>query len=336
MPANPIGWLFLALALIQGCYELAYGYTHYSLAADALPAERWTAWFANWSSPVSPALLGLAFLLFPDGRLLSRRWRPAAWLCVVAILPVVAQHALTPGPITEFPALQSPAGVSTAGFLRDLPVDAAFILIFIATIASVVARFRRSRGVERQQLKWFAWSAGFMTGFLVFSTVAAAATGGAAGTADYVAGFLFSLVLCGLPVSAGIAILRHGLYDIDLVINRTLVYGSLTATLAGIYLGSVLLLQLALRPLAGESDLAVAASTLTVAALFRPLRSRIQRFVDRRFYRARYDAARTLEGFAVRLRAELDLEALGTDLRRVVHDTMQPAHVSLWLREAAR
>jgi len=331
-PRNPVGWLFLGLGLIEGSFELAYGYTHYSLAVTSLPGTSWTAWFSNWSSPLSPALIGLAFLLFPDGRLLSRRWRAAVWFCVLGIAPVFATYALAPGPVAEFPSVRNPAGVDGLGFLRDTPVDVFIVAILLLAVASIVVRLRRSVGVEHQQVKWFAWSGGLVVGFLIISSVAAVLVEGDDGLAGQIAGQVFAVILCGLPASAGIAILRHRLYDIDRLINRTLVYGALSAVLVATYLGSVLLFRLVLDPLIGESDLAVAASTLAVAALIRPLGSRIQAVVDRRFYRSKFDGVRTLQDFSARLRDELDLAAVGADLRSVVDDTMQPAHVSLWLR----
>lgn len=334
MPQNPIGWIFLCLALIEGVFELAYGYTFFSLFVAGQPGTTYTAWLANWLGVVSPAPLGLAFLLFPTGRLLSRRWRPLAWLTVLAVVPVIAHFALVPGPLDDFPEVDNPFGPSWAGFLRDLPPDPSITVILAIASVAVVVRFRRSRGVERQQLKWFAWAVVSMIGLVLVANLVVPASSGADQTMETVGGFVFAVLFCGLPVSVGISILRYRLYDIDLVINRTLVYGSLTATLVGTYLASVLVLRLALQPLAGESDLAVAASTLAVAALFRPLRDRIQVGVDRRFYRSRYDTERTLQGFAGRLRGELDLDTLGIDLRRVVDDAMHPAHVSLWLRSS--
>ena len=332
-PNNPIGWLFLTLAFVNGCYELTYGWTHYSLGVHELVGTRWTGWAASWLSTVSPAFLGLAVLLFPDGRSLSPRWRPAAWLCVLVTASVVAQDALVPGPTEEFPGLDNPIGAPGAAVLRDVPIDGAFVLVFVVAAASVAVRFKRSRGVQRQQLKWFVWSVGLMAAFLVVGGLASS-VGSTDARADYVAGFVFAAVLAGLPLSAGVAILRYRLYDIDLVINRTLVYGALSAALVATYLSSVLLLRVALGPLTGDSDLAVAASTLAAAVVFRPLRSRIQSVVDRRFYRARYDAGRTMAHFSARLRDELDLDSLGVDLRAAVRDTMAPTHVSLWLREA--
>ena len=209
----------------------------------------------------------------------------------------------------------------------------AWLVCLVGVVAAAVAlvrRFRAARGVERLQLKWVVFAgamlaAVFLVGFPTFLFPVP-------DSVESVRGSAFTLASAGIPVAAGIAILRYRLYDIDVVINRTLVYGSLTATLAAVYLGSVLLLQLALDPVTSGSSLAVAVSTLAVAALFRPARARIQAVVDRRFYRRKYDAAHTLEGFSARMREQVDLDALGGELRSVVAETMQPAHVSLWLR----
>jgi hypothetical protein len=205
----------------------------------------------------------------------------------------------------------------------------------VACAVGLVRRFRRSRGVERQQLKWLATAGAVVASVFLISIVtsAVAAPAGREPAWLLVLNQLSFLLWALLPISIGIAILRHGLYSIDVVINRALVYGSLTASLALAYLGSVLLLQLVLSPLTDQSDLAVAVSTLAVAAVFRPARARIQDVVDRRFYRGRYDAARTLESFSERLRHEVDLESVSADMRDVVQQTVQPIHVSLWLRD---
>ena len=206
----------------------------------------------------------------------------------------------------------------------------AYIVLFagvIGSAASVVVRFRRGRREQRQQIKWLAVAGGVAAVATIVNLMFYDALG------EEVANGLIMFGVLGLPAAAGIGILRHRLYDIDIVINRTLVYGSLTATLAGTYLVSVLLLQMLLAPLTPSNSLAVAVSTLAVAALFQPARRRIQTIVDRRFYRGKYDAARTLERFGAHLRDEIDLDALGDELRAVVTDTMQPAHVSFWLRE---
>ena len=190
-----------------------------------------------------------------------------------------------------------------------------------------MSRFRHARGDERQQLRWFAAAGGvFALACVIYVAPFSPLPSDTAGQA------VVLLTFCGIPVAAGVAILRYRLYDLDLVVNRALVYGALTATLVGAYVGSVLLLQLALSPLTEQSDLAIAGSTLAVAALFGPARRRIQALVDRRFYRRRYDAALTLERFGGRLREQVDLDALGVDLKAVVAETVQPAHVSLWLR----
>ncbi len=206
-----------------------------------------------------------------------------------------------------------------------------FLVVVGVTLAatSTVRRLRRARGVERQQVK-FVLVVGAIVALATAATMTSWFVSPDGGQQARIA--VIGVSFAAFPVAAGVAILRHNLYDIDVVINRTLVYGSLTATLAAAYLGSVLLLQLALDPVTSGSSLAVAVSTLGVAALFRPARGRIQEVVDRRFYRRKYDAARTLERFSSRLREQVDLEALGGELSAVVHETMQPAHVSLWLR----
>ena len=334
LPSNPIGWLFIGLALIEGVYELAFGYTHYTLHADpgSLPGAEWAAWVSNWTSPLSPVFIVAALLLFPDGRPPTPRWRWVLWLCIPQVALTLMQYALAPGPINEFPSLDNPVGLDGAPWLADINSEPFISVLVIAAAAALVVRFRRSHGVERQQVKWFAFAAGLMAAFLIVGGLAQSLVGDENSDDSIAAGFVFAAFISGVPISAGIAILRHRLYDIDVVINRTLVYGSLTATLGATYLALVLLIGLAV----GESSFAVAVSTLAVAGLFRPARVRIQAVVDHRFYRRRYDAARTLEAFGARLRDELDLETLGADVRGVVRDTVQPAHVSLWLREGSR
>jgi len=337
LPANPIGWLFCGAGVVLGMESATYGYAAFALVAHpGLPGGVVTAWLSSWLW--LPALLGvpsLLFLLFPDGRPSSRRWMLVIPFIVTGLICQVAGSAFAPGSMQDssVPETENPVGIKPGILTEVLQLTGwtmGLVSIVLAT-CSLVLRFRGSRGIERQQLKWFAWSAGLLPGFLLTGVLADVTTEGAGSSyADYV----LPLILSVVPISAGMAILRHRLYDIDLVINRTLVYGALTVTLAGAYLGLILLFQSALNPVTSESDLAVAASTLAVAALFRPLRARIQATVDRRFYRRRYDAAHTLESFSLRLRDELDLESLTSDLRSVAHETVQPAHVSLWLRSS--
>jgi hypothetical protein len=224
-----------------------------------------------------------------------------------------------------FEAYENPLAVtSSEGYAAAALGLICVCLAFIAVAGvDLLRRFRRSRGEERQQFKWFAASAGFLVLVLPFSAVF---------EWSGVVGAVFTVALIALPISVGIAILRYRLYELDVIVRRTLVYGVLTAGLAGLYFAIVLLLQEIFSSFAGGSDLAVAGSTLAVAALFRPARRRIQAFVDRRFYRRRYDAEGTLDAFSSRLRQEIDLEALSTELRRVVDETMRPTTVSLWLR----
>jgi hypothetical protein len=330
-PGNAVGWLLLAIAISFALVEVAQVYVD----EPSNPGRVLVAWVAAAMSDVW-LTLALIFLplLFPHGRLPSPRWRPVLWLgCASLVLGVVAA-AIKPGEVELVRAtgVENPLGAEQG--LADLLATIDLILAGVAVVlaaASVVVRFRRSRGVERQQLKWFAFVGVLAAVCLAIAVlVGSTATEGSAYAPVAVACWLSGLALIGfgLPIATGIAILRHRLYDIDVVIRRTLVYGALTATLGATYLGLVLLIGLAV----GTSNLAIAVSTLAVAALFRPARARIQGAVDQRFYRRRYDASRTLEAFGARLRDELDLEALGADLRGVIAETMQPAHVSLWLR----
>jgi hypothetical protein len=335
-PSNPIGWLLLALALLEGIYELAYGYAFYGLTVaepGSLPLVDIAAWVSEWSSPLSPVLLVPVLVLFPTGRPPSPRWNVLLWACLPLLAAILLHYAFQPGPLGEFPDVVNPVVPADASWIPGPASDPFILVCLLGAAASLVVRFRRARSVERQQLKWFAFAAGVMAAFLLVGGAASSILGEEkAGTESTAAGFVFAACISGIPIAVGIAILRHRLYDIDVVIRRTLVYGSLSATLAAGYLGCVLLAQLVIG---AESDLAIAGSTLAMAALFRPARERIQGGVDRRFYRRRYDAAQTLEAFSSRLRSELDLEALGADLGGVVRETLQPAHVSLWLRERA-
>ena len=324
-PENPIGWIFCGGAVAFGLSGLGEAYGVYTLFAEPgalLGGGRTAAWFSVWVWVLGGVPLIILFpLLFPNGRLLSPRWRIVAVAAFAAIAFLVVGSMFAPGPMEDLPEVENPYGIGgVAGDVFDAFGALGWLLIvssLIASATSLVLRFRRSRGIERQQLKWVA-AAGVV---LVVSFLSWEVWEGMA-----------PLGILTMVVAAGIAILRYRLYDIDVVINRTLVYGALTATLALAYLGSVLLLQLALRPLTESSNLAIAAATLGVAALFRPARSRIQAAVDRRFYRQKYDAQRTLEAFSARLRDQVDLGALNSELSAVVRETLQPAHVSLWLK----
>jgi hypothetical protein len=330
-PENSIGWLFCAVGVPFGLSGVANGWAAYALFENpgGLPGGELAAWMAEWLFlPALFAVPPLLFLLFPDGSPPTRRWRPVVLLVPVAIFTSTVGGALAPGRLNERPfrGVENPVGIEGAGRALDAVSAVGFIALFISILLAVVAlvlRFRRARGDERQQLKWFA-SAGAL-----FALACMAALTPWMPSSDTLGQMAILLAFAGIPIAAGVAILRYRLYDIDVVINRALVYGALTATLAGAYLGLVLLLQLALSP---GSDLAIAGSTLAVAALFRPARARIQAAVDRRFYRHRYDAARTLQRFGVRLRDEIDLGALDAELSAVVRETLRPTHVSLWLR----
>lgn len=333
-PRNPIGWLFCGVAVLQGAAPLASGYAAYWLAGNAGSATlaHVGAWYSSTSwilSVIAPAMF--VMLLFPDGRALSPRWRVLGWCGGIGLAIFFVSYGAQPGPLEDFPMLSNPFAIdSPARAIIAVAAASVILIVLVGAPLSLALRFRRASSQQRLQIKWLLWA-----GALAVATLGIGAVAYDVLTPD-VANAAIMLTLLGIPIATGIAILRYRLYDIDLVINRTLVYASLTVALGAAYLGSVLLLQLALRPLTQGSGLAVAASTLAAAALFRPLRSRIQAVVDRRFYRRKYDAARTIENFGVHLRHEFDLETLAADLRGVVHDTMRPAHVSLWLRRTDR
>jgi hypothetical protein len=328
-PANPIGWLFSVGSLLLVCTLFAHEYGRRAdLGSGSLPGAEVFMWLQSWLwAPPLGAIAIFAFLLFPDGRLPAGRWRPLALFAAGSLALLVPIFALQPGPLQDFPDHQNPFGLEVlAGVLHaaQFVAFALFVIAIAASAASLPVRLRRARGEERQQLKWFAYAA-IMAGIVI-------AVVGPFWETYPALRVLVGAAFAALALAIGSAILRYRLYDIDVVINRTLVYGSVTAVLAGAYLGLVLVFQLVFRPLTEENSLAVAVSTLAVAALFRPARNRVQALVDRRFYRRRYDAQRTLESFASRLREEVDLDALRAELTGVVAETMQPSHVSLWVR----
>ena len=338
-PTNLIGWIMAAVALMVGLFTAGDAYAAYVMTTRGRPdalavVGAWTqGWY--WYLQLSLALIYLP-LLFPDGRLLSRRWLPVAVLAGIGTLGMVLLGMLTDtlrGTVVGY-KIDNPIGIEGLPPVENLPVFGVLATLFfgigvVGAVACVVVRYRRSRGVERQQMKWFVYAASLLLLFPVSVLMSDFVV-----LPEIVSGLVLGLVLVALPTAVGTAILKHRLYDIDVIINRSLVYAPLTATLVLFYLGGVITLQYAFRTLTGQgSQIAIVASTLAIAALFNPLRRRIQGFIDRRFYRHKYDAARTLASFSAKLRDETDLDALNTELVSVVRETMQPAHVSLWLRE---
>jgi hypothetical protein len=330
-PRNPIGWIFLAAGIPFALTGFVHGYAVYSLFTEpgAFPAGEVMAWLASWIFfPPLFAVPAFLFLLFPEGKALSPRWRLVGWTAGIGIVSVVLL-AFAPGRLEEppFEGVVNPVGITGAETVLNVVGAigwASILLSILAAATSMLIRFRRAVGQERQQLKWMASAAGFFALAFVGSAIVSPVN-------EEIGQLAILLAYAMIPVAAGVAVLRYRLYDIDRILNRALVYGVITALLLVAYFGIVVSLQNAI-PGADDSDLTIAGSTLAVAALFRPLRSRIQAFIDRRFYRSRYDAQRTLEQFSARLRNEIDLEALNRELVAVVSDTMQPAHASLWLR----
>ena len=348
-PHNPIGWICLADGLLWMILTITDAYSTYGVArpgsvpfpvAIGTLGDQWL-----WESTVG--LLGIYLLLFfPDGRLPSRRWRPLTWLSGAVIVLLSVTEGLAPGPLENQGGVRNPFGLVQLPWLADaaLVISPLLPLCILASALSLLLRYRRSRGEEREQIKWIAFAAS-VVGLLYLATMVSPfifapemLSGGGTLPPPLWFELLSSvavLAFAGIPVAIGFAVLKYRLYDIDVIINRTLVYGSLTAMLVAIYFGGVATTQAIFRALTGQEQqpqLAVVVSTLVIAALFNPLRGRVQGFIDRRFYRSKYDARKTLEAFSSKLRDETDLDALKDDLVGVVRETMQPAHVSLWLR----
>lgn len=332
-PRHPVGWCFLLLGLLADLFLAFANYAMYATltAPGALPGARVAVWISNWFWAIPSGVLPIMVLLFPNGRPPTARWWPVAWLAVGATLLFAGSDAV--GAYLAMGTGESPFSTS----IIPEPLGWASLVgalvwgvTLVAAVASLVVRFRRSRGAERHQLKWFACATAVVVFFQLVGLVVYVAP------IPPVISLLTNLSFALLPLSAAIAILRYRLYDIDVVIERTLVYGAVTAALGATYVGTVVVLQGLLRPLTEGSQIAVALSTLLVVALFHPIRRRAQNAVDRRFYRARYDAARTVNAFVVRLRDEVELDSVRADLLEVVNSTVHPAHASVWLRGSTR
>jgi hypothetical protein len=348
-PKNPIGWICLADGFLWMFLSVIDYYGVYGLARPgSVPLPVVIYALAQWLWVPTVGLLAIYLvLLFPDGGLPSRRWRPLAWFSGVVIVSESVAQGLIPGPLPDFGGVRNPFGLEGRPWVEDAAnaLLVPLLLCILASVVSLILRYRRSGGEVRQQIKWIAFAGSFLglvfVGTMVSSLIlfyfAPETWEGTSQTPPFWLTLLFYVMLLsfgGVPVAVAFAVLKYRLYNIDLLINRTLVYGALTATLALIYFGGVATTQTVFRTLTGQEQqpqLAVVVSTLVIAALFNPLRWRIQSFMDRRFYRKKYDAAKTLEAFSAKLRDETDLEALSNELVGVVRETMQPAYVSLWL-----
>jgi hypothetical protein len=330
-PANPIGWILCLTGLLTGARAFAAAYTYYGVAGrpDPLPGVEYAAWVGSWvGAPGVMLAAALLLLVFPDGRLIDRAWWAVVGMAACGAVLLALLLALEQTQWIVIRSLDNPIEVSRS-VIREVirPLGNLGIVLLIVSLlcggVSLLIRVDKGSQVERQQIKWLALFAALMAVGFGFSDT---------GAWPFFVGI--AAFYC-FPIGVGIAVMRYRLLDIDVVINRTLVYGSLTAILVGIYFGGVTATQTVFQALTSQQklpQLVVVVSTLVIAALFNPLRRRIQSFIDRRFYRSKYDARKTLESFSATLRDETDLDALSDDLVGVVRETMQPAHVSLWLR----
>jgi hypothetical protein len=325
--SNPTGWIFTTMGLGSAAQYLTEEYSKAALAAGAsLPGPGTAAWIAEWIWVPLVGSVGLLLLVFPDDRIESRPGRAIASFLVVGAFTCFLSAAFLSPMVATW---NVPNPYHLTGTNQE-QADAVFIVAVLVMMLSAVAaairlivRLRHATGIRRQQLKWFAYAAVFASISMVFSALPATTA---------VASKFTVFGIISIAVASAIAVLKYRLYDIDLVINRTLVYATLTAVLAGVYVGLVFGFQAILSPFTAQSDLAIAGSTLAVAALFRPVRARVQDFIDKRFYRQKFDAQRTVDEFNSHLRDEVDLAAVSTRLVDVVNDTMQPVHASIWLR----
>ncbi len=331
-PANAIGWLLLGAGFVAalGAFALEYGVYAIVGRAIALPGGVFGAWLGSWTWVLYvEGVIAFVGLLFPDGRLLSARWRLVGWVAILSVVVTTAAVAFKSGPLQLAAYMDNPFTPLPSSLVDTLGVIANAAILPVAGCAtwSLVLRFHRSTGTERAQIKWLAFS--------VFP-IGAASFASAVLPADKLLQVLVVFLQLSVPIAVGIAVLRYRLYDINVLINRTLVYGTLSAMLIAVYVATVILLGAAIRPFTSGSELSVAVSTLATLALVQPLRRRIQEAVDRRFYRTRYDAARTLDDLSDRLRDKVDLDSVRADLVSAVLETMQPAHASVWLRQRVR
>jgi hypothetical protein len=330
-PAHLVAWLFLATALSAELLNVFWGYGFYGTVTDpgSLPGARTLSWVATWGFVIPASGFFLVLLVFPNGRLIGPRWWFVVSLIVAGLGVIGAAYALGRDSQNLFPSGPILATQDLEGLVRA--GGGLLSAGLLGAGASLIVRYRRARTDERMQLMWVVYAGCaalilILVGVFFFTQP------------EPVRSLFRPLTLSPLliPVAAAIAILRYRLYDIDVLIRRTLIYAAVSAVLLAAYVGGVALFQFVLAPVTAGSGVAVAISTLAVVALFQPLRRRIQEGVDRRFYRSRYDAERTLDSFAVRLRDEVDLDAVRADLVGAVGETMAPAHTSLWLREGAR
>jgi hypothetical protein len=338
-PENAVGWILLVGSLSIFVGEFLGQWALYTLLTrpGALPFGLAAAWLSLWLwAPMIFMLFVLLPLLFPTGRPLSSRWRIVLWIAIIYLAIFIILAGLQPGPMEQFEPIPNPLGLAALASIWEPVVDALELLLLpmiLLALLSLALRYRFSKGEERAQMKWFLFAAGFL--FLnAFRGITTELFGMFPQIPQPLEDTIFNLNIILIVVAIGVAVLKYRLYEIDFIIRKTLVYGVLTAVLAGLYFGSVVVLQSISQILTGEaqSEVVTILSTLGIASIFAPLRRRIQTAIDRRFYRRRYDSQKILEGFTGVLSNEVDLEALTDRLVQVISETMHPEHVSVWIR----